>query len=79
MGTLQDALMEILHQSSAFKSARELQKCLLEQTSSRYRLNSICRALGSLEKFGLVELHKELGPGGRGGCCYFWHIKDSGQ
>jgi Fe2+ or Zn2+ uptake regulation protein len=77
MGTLQDALLEILRQPSAFKSARELQNCLLEETSSRYRLNSICRALGSLEKFGLIELHKEPGPGGRGGCCYFWRIKDN--
>jgi Fe2+ or Zn2+ uptake regulation protein len=74
---MQDKLLEILGQSSALKSTRELQEDIQVLTDSRHKLSTIYRALMALEKFDLVELQKEKAYGGRHGYHCFWRIKDA--
>jgi hypothetical protein len=79
MSTLQDALLEILRQSPTFKSVRELQKALLDQTGRSSGTRSIYQSLMGLSRAGLVELRREYSYGGRNGCHCFWRVNDESR
>jgi DNA-binding HxlR family transcriptional regulator len=82
MSAQQEALLEVMRQMCElheFKRTSEIQRVLQKQTGHPISSKSICRSLKGLARSNLVELRKESGQCGPGGCCYFWRIKDSSQ
>ena len=79
MSDQQEAILEVMRQTCEFKRASEIQRALQKQIGHPISTKSIRQSLKGLSRSNLVELRKESGQSGRGGCCYFWRIKDSGQ
>jgi DNA-binding HxlR family transcriptional regulator len=77
MSSQQDALLEILRQSSVFKSTNELRKALQERNGHPSSNKAVCRSMKRLLKHGLVERQEESDHPNSVERCYFWRIKDN--